>query len=66
MKIGVGVMLSFPLVVVGNSGPDTTGPVLYTLRLSLDYCCAHRTGNQQELSIYLSVIFYFKENPGRR
>ena len=57
--------LSFPLVVVENSDPETTEPVLYTLRLSLDYC-AHRTGKQQELSIYLSVIFYFKENPGRR
>ena len=64
--------LSFPLVVVENSGPDKTGPVLYsvvdTLRLALDCCYAHQTGNQLELaeSIYFSIISYFKENPGTR
>ena len=64
--------LSFPLVVVENSGPDKTGPVLYsvvdTLRLALDCCYAHKTGNQLELaeSIYFSIISYFKENPGTR
>ena len=64
--------LSFPLVVVENSGPDKTGPVLYsvvdTIRLALDCCYAHMTGNQLELaeSIYFSIIAYFKENPGTR
>ena len=64
--------LSFPLVVVDNSGPDKTGPVLYsvvdTIRLALDCCYAHHTGNQLELAekIYLSIIPYFKENPATR
>ena len=64
--------LSFSLVVVENSGPDKTGPVLYsvvdTIRLALDCCYAHKTGNQLELaeSIYFSIIAYFKENPGTR
>lgn len=64
--------LSFPLVVVVNSGPDKTRPVLYsvvdTLRLALDCCYAHKTGNQLELaeSIYFSIISYFKKKPGTR
>ena len=64
--------LSFPLVVVDNSGPDKTGPVLYsvvdTLRLALDCCYAHQSGSQLELAenIYFSIIPYFKENPGTR
>ena len=58
--------LSFPLVVVEASGPDKTGPVLYsvldTIRLALDCCYAHQTGNQLELAekIYLSILPYFK------
>ena len=58
--------LSFPLVVVENSGPDKTGPVLYsvvdTIRLALDCSYAHITGNQMETAekIYLSVVPYFK------
>ena len=64
--------LSFPLVIVDNSGPDKTGPVLYsvvdTIRLALDCCYANKTGNQLDLAekIYLSILPYFKENPGTR
>ena len=58
--------LTFPLVVVENSGPDKTGPVLYsvvdTIRLALDCCYTNTTGNQLDLAekIYLSILPYFK------
>ena len=58
--------LSFPLVVVENSGPDKTGPVLYsvvdTIKLALDCCYAHTSGSQIELAekLYLSILPYFK------
>ena len=58
--------LSFPLVVIENSGPDKTGPVLYsvvdTIRLALDCCYTNTTGNQMDLAekIYLSILPYFK------
>lgn len=58
--------LSFPLVVVENSGPDKTGPVLYsvvdTIRLALDCCYTNTTGTQMDLAekIYLSILPYFK------
>jgi len=64
--------LTFPLVVVEHSGPDKTGPVLYsvvdTIRLALDCCYANTSGAQVETAekIYLSVLPYFKENPGTR
>ena len=58
--------LTFPLVVVENSGPDKTGPVLYsvvdTIRLALDCCYTNTTGTQLDLAekIYLSILPYFK------
>jgi len=64
--------LTFPLVVVEHSGPDKTGPVLYsvvdTIRLALDCCYANTSGAQVETAekIYLSILPYFKENPGTR
>ena len=64
--------LSFALVVVENSGPDKTGPVLYsvvdTIRLALDCCYANTTGTQLDIAekIYISILPYFKENPGTR
>jgi len=62
--------LTFPLVVVENSGPDKTGPVLYsvtdTVRLALDCCYANTSGTQVDVAekIYLAILPYFKENPG--
>lgn len=63
--------LSFALVVVENSGPDKTGPVLYsvvdTIRLALD-CCVNTTGTQLDIAekIYIIILPYFKENTNTR
>jgi hypothetical protein len=64
--------LAFPLLVVEQSGPDKTGPILYsvvdTVRLAVDCCYALEAGGQLELveRMWQSVAVYVRENPQTR
>jgi len=64
--------LSFPLLVVEQSGPDKAGPILYsvvdTIRLAIDCCYALQSGAQLDLMerIVDSVGVYVKEQPATR
>ena len=51
--------LGFPLVSFENSGPNTTGPVLYILRLSLDYCFSRQSGRPE---LYKTLISKSRNN----
>ena len=63
--------LTFPLVVLEHSGPDKTGPVLYsvadTVRLALD-CCYAAGGSQMDLAqqCFSTVLPYFRAAPSGR
>ena len=64
--------LSFPLLVIEQSGPDKAGPILYsvvdTIRLAIDCCYALQSGAQLDLMERMvdSVGVYVKEQPNTR
>ena len=64
--------LSFPLLVIEQSGPDKAGPILYsvvdTIRLAIDCCYALQSGAQLDLMERMvdSVGVYVKEQPATR
>ena len=64
--------LSFPLLIIEQSGPDKTGPILYsvvdTIRLAIDCCYALQSGAQLDLMERMveSVSVYVREQPATR
>ena len=64
--------LSFPLLIIEQSGPDKTGPILYsvvdTTRLAIDCCYALKSGAQLDLMERMveSISIYVKEQPATR